>query len=118
MYLKGKDKVIADALNKVSPLKPEPAQKTTLMQSQFITSEVLATQSQLEKVRLTMQADPILSQLKYQVFQEWPDARRSLPESIHPFWNYKDELLVEDRLILKAHKLVIPASQKQEFLRD
>ena len=38
--------------------------------------------------------------------------------SIHPFWNYRGKLLVEGRLIFKTHKLMIPASQKQECLRD
>ena len=51
------------------------------------------------------------------MFQEWPNVR-SVPESIHPFWNYRDELAVEDGLIFKAHKLVIPSSQKHEFLKD
>ena len=47
-----------------------------------------------------------------------PNARRSIPESIYPFWNYWDELSVEDELIFKIHKLMIPTSQLQEFLKD
>ena len=35
-----------------------------------------------------------------------------------PFWNYRDELSVEDGLIFKAHMVMIPASQKHEFLKD
>ena len=34
------------------------------------------------------------------------------------FWHYQDELSVEDGLIFKTHKLVIPTSQQQEFLKD
>ena len=65
-----------------------------------------------------MKVNPILSQLKHQIFQGWQDARRGIPESIHPFWYYRDELSVEYRLIFKTHKLVFPASQMHEFLRD
>ena len=36
-------------------------------------------------------ADPVLSQLKNQIFQGWPDVRRSVLEIIYPFWNYGDE---------------------------
>ena len=64
-----------------------------------------------------MQADPVLSQLKYQIFQGLPDPRRSIPGSIHTFWNYRDELVVEDGLIFKAHKLMIPASQNTNSFR-
>ncbi len=37
---------------------------------------------------------------------------------IHPFWNYRDELSVEDGLIFKQHWLVIPQSEQPEFLKD
>ena len=66
---------------------------------------------------VAMQADPVLSQLKHHIFQGSPDAR-SIPESILQFWNYRYDLTVEDGLIFKAHKLVIPASQKHKFYKD
>ena len=119
-YLKGKGSVIRDALSHVIPLEPGVADKDDFdtIPVHYITSEVSATESQLERVRLTMEAAPLLSQLKHQIFQGWPDSRRSIPESIHPFWTYRDELVVEEGLIFKAHKLVIPASQKHTFLKD
>ena len=33
-------------------------------------------------------------------------------------WKYRDEQVGEEGLIFKAHKLVIPASQKHKFLKD
>ena len=42
----------------------------------------------------------------------------SIPESICLFWNYMDDIAVEDRLNIKANKLLIQASQKQECLKD
>ena len=119
-YLKGKDNIIADALNVINPLEPESADKDDFdaIPVHHIASEIPATESWLERIRVATQADPILSQLKHQISQEWPYVRRGIPDSIHPFWNYRDELLVEEGLIFKTHKLVIPTSQKQEFLRD
>ena len=81
-------------------------------------SEFPATELWLERIKMGMQADPVLRQLKHKIFHWWPDSRRSILESIHLFWNNRYELSVEDGFIFKAHKLVIPASQKQEFLRD
>ena len=81
-------------------------------------SEIPSSVSQLEIVRLATQADPILSQLKHQIFQGWPDTRRGISEIIIPFWNYQDDLSVENGLILKAHKLLILPSQQHEFLKD
>ena len=44
--------------------------------------------------------------------------KENIPERSHPFWNYRDELAVEDWLIFKANKLVIPESQKHKFIKD
>ena len=117
-YLKGKDNVIADALCCVSSWKPEAADKDDIIPVHHITSEVSAIESQLERVRVVTHADPVLSQLKHQIFQGWPYVQRHFLESIHLFWNYRDELVVKDGLIFKAHKLVIRESQIYEFLKD
>ena len=66
---------------------------------------------------MALQADLVLNQLKHQIFHGWPYAR-SIPKSIHPFWNYRDGLEVEDGFIFKVHRLMIPASKKHEFLKD
>ena len=101
-------------------MKPEEADKDEFdaIPEHHITSKVSVMASQLERVRVATQADPGLSQLKHQIFQGWPDVRRSVLESIHPFWNQRDELAVEDGLIVKAHKLVITASQTLDFPND
>ena len=97
--MKGKDNTIVDALSHVSPWEPEAVDKDDFeaIPVHHIISEVSATEAQLERVRVAMQ----VSKLNDLIFQGWPDARRSIPESIHPFWNYRDELIVEVTLISK-----------------
>ena len=34
------------------------------------------------------------------------------------YWNYREELAVEDGLVFKAHRLVIPSSLRAEYLKD
>ena len=34
------------------------------------------------------------------------------------YWNYREELTVEDGLIFKAHRLVIPTSLRAEYVKD
>ena len=70
-YLKGKDNVITDGLSCVNPLEPEAVDKDDFdaIPIHHITSKVSATEFQLERLRLAMQVDPVLSQLKHQIFQ-------------------------------------------------
>ena len=64
-YLMGKDDVIADSPSQVSPLEPESEDRDNFgtILVHHTTSEILATVSQLEAVRLETQADQVLSQL-------------------------------------------------------
>ena len=67
-----------------------------------------------------MQADVVLRQLKHPILQGWPDAKRSIPESIYLFWNYmyQYELSVDHGLIFKTCKFMIPTMQQPELLKD
>ena len=62
--MKGKDSVIADALSQ-----PEDKQNFFGIPVYDITPDIPATGSPLEAVRVTTQADPLLSKLKNQIFQ-------------------------------------------------
>ena len=110
-YLKGRDNIIADAVSCVSALKPDEAHKDdfdVIPVPHHVTSP--SNGIPVRDNEGVTQADPILSQQKHQIFQGWPNVKRTVAERIHPFLNYRDELAVEDGLIFKAHKLVIPAS--------
>ena len=37
----------------------------------------------------------------------WPEKRRDVPKEIQPYWPFRDELAVEDGLVLKGPRVVI-----------
>ena len=112
-----------DALSHVSPFGTRGSKtKMTLKQYQY-QSTTSCQKSQLwnpnyRKKGWQCKLTQYSVNLKQQIFQGWPDVRRSIPERTHPFWNFRDELVVEERLILDSHKTVIPVSQKHKFLKD
>ena len=46
----------------------------------------------------------------------WPDSQRHLAAPLRPYWSCRDELAVEDGLIMKGDRLVIPLSLPAEVL--
>ena len=44
--------------------------------------------------------------------------RQQLPERLQHYWNYCEELVVEDDLIFKKHRIAIPTSLRAEYLED
>ena len=119
-YIRGKDNSIADALSRVDPLSPEPqdVKQMDVIPVHQITNAIPATENRLDKTRIATTEDSTLNQLRNYIFHEWPLQKRQLPEPVQHYWNYREELAIGDGLIFKANRLVIPRSQRAEFLRD
>ena len=51
-----------------------------------------------------MQADNELALLKHTIMQGWPKSIKQGPPELQPFWTFREELTVEDGLILKGQE--------------
>jgi len=52
------------------------------------------------------------------IAQAWPERRKDCPECLHGYWNYRDELGIEDGIILKGSRIIIPQSLRAEVLEQ
>ena len=59
---------------------------------------------------------PMMQALKHQLIKGWPSIRSKYSSNLQGFWNYRDELSVLDRLVLKGSCIVIPESCRDEIL--
>ena len=64
-----------------------------------------------------MQADDELALLKHTIMQGWPKSIKEVPPVLQPFWTFREELTVEDGLILKGTRIVIPNKQWETILK-
>ena len=120
-YIRGKDNSITFALSRVYPLSPEPqdAKQMDAFPVHQSTNAIPATDNRLERTRIATTADPTLNQLRYYIFHGWPLQRCQLPQPVQRYRNYREALYaIEDGLIFKAHRLVIPTSPRAEYLKD
>ena len=39
-----------------------------------------------------------------------------MPQSLHDYWNFREELTIEDHLVLKGDRIVIPPTLRPEVL--
>ena len=42
--------------------------------------------------------------------------QRKIPKELHPYWNYRDEISIEDGILLKLHRILIPHTLCMEML--
>ena len=72
--------------------------------------------SRLEELKKHTAEDTTLQTLSTVIRLEWPSKQHSLPHAIRPYFPFRDELTIEDGVIVKGHKAVIPCSLKKEYI--
>ena len=58
-----------------------------------------------------MQEDDVLALLKQVITQGWPSNVREVPKELQPYWTFREELTIEDGLILKGTRIVIQSKK-------
>ena len=110
-YKQGKSIPVADALSRVCHDHNNSPQNNEV---DFIT--VKSQLVSLEEVRKAASLDPTLCLLKSTIYTGWPAYRKQCPEELWEYWNYRCDLVLENGLILKGDKLLIPESLRQRVL--
>ena len=82
-----------------------------------ITQQLSARSDSLHQLRMSMQADDELALLKHTIMQGWPKSIKQVSPLLQPFWTFREEFTVEDGLILKGTRIVIPTKQQEAILK-
>lgn len=51
------------------------------------------------------------------ILSGWPNTKALTPTLAKPFWNYRDELTVEDGIVFRGERVVIPTTMQRESLK-
>lgn len=110
-YIKGTTNIIADAFYPESAAwNPEEDQSLPLLELDVITSTQPISPAKLDEIRNQTSQDIVLSHLKDVIHQGWPEYLNECPPDLKEFWNFREDLHVENALILKGHCLLIPSN--------
>ena len=91
--------------------------KLKKLQVYQITQQLPASSDSLHQLRLATQADDELALLKHTIMQGWHKSIKQVSPELQPFWTFREELIVEDGLILKGTRIVIPNKQCKAILK-
>ena len=83
-----------------------------------IHSYLSASPTRIEQIRETTSKDYELCALKDIISSGWPQNRHECPKALQQYWNYRDELAVEDGILMKGVRLIIPKQLQQEVLNQ
>ena len=110
-YKPGKSIPIADALSRAPSSKSVKSELVSVNNLSFTPIK----ESRLKEIRDKTNGDETLQLLKNTIMHGWPDHKTLLPMSLTPYFVCRDELTVQDGIILRGERIVIPASLRREM---
>ncbi|KAL7870545.1 hypothetical protein SRHO_G00080420 [Serrasalmus rhombeus] len=117
-HVAGKKLATADVLSR-APLRESEQLKQEeeiKLYVNMVMSTLPATEKRLHEIRKCQEGDEILSQVKKYCNEGWPD-RSQIDRAYLPYIQVEEELTVEDGLLLKGCRLVIPKALQTDILQ-
>ena len=117
-HIPGRINVIADSLSRVTPLEFQDSNaEKDILAVNFLQYSSIEERERDEMLQETNK-DEELQSLKHYISTGWPAKRSQIPVSLHPYWNFRDELTVESGILMKNSKILIPETLKQKYLKQ
>ena len=119
-YRKGMEIPLADALSRVTPTPvEEDGIQLPIVAVNLITSNLPVSSTEIELIHEETSKDPTLTLLRHYIHMGWQNDHRMLPQELHTFWNYREDLSMENGLITtKGARLLIPFTLKKKVLEQ
>ncbi len=73
-------------------------------------------EDQLQELKQVARQDPVSQALSSTIRQGWPNSKSEVAEIVHPYFDVRDELTVQDDLVFKGPQLVIPHSLRRKMM--
>ena len=67
-------------------------------------------------MRHTSVNDCVLQQLQVTIHRGWPETRSEIPECLYPYFDVRDALTVQNKLVFKGQLLIVPAALRKELM--
>ena len=91
--------------------------KLTRLHVHQFTSQLQARSDSLNGLKITTQDDDKLAHLKNAITQGWPRTIRKVPSEIQACWTFREQLSIEDGIILKGSWIVVPYKKCKATLK-
>ncbi|GFO25993.1 retrovirus-related pol polyprotein from [Plakobranchus ocellatus] len=102
-YRPGSKLVISDCLSR-APIRCDENHEDTVCNLIYTSFK----DHRLQEIKAASLSDPVMNELKDTIIRGWPDHKDGVPSAVLPYFSYRDELTVQDGIILRGDRIVIP----------
>ena len=110
-YKPGKEMLLADAMSRLNPMK-SPGTVESVMKVNFVNF----SENRLTILRQATRDDPEMAALQRIIADGWPERQRDVAQPLRKYWSYRDELSIEDGIIIKGDRIVVPQACRRDIL--
>ena len=115
-YKVGKQMFVADTLSRAHLPTANTSEFVHSLEEIDHTISLSLSADQLQQVKHVSTDDPVLQQLRETIGSGWPQSKSDVPECLHAYYDFRDELVVQGELVFKGDLLVIPAAMRKEMI--
>ena len=84
------------------------------------TASLTLSDDRIQRFKYALADDPVLQVLRETIRHayayKWPESKSDVPKSVHTYYDFCDELIVQSQLVFKGDCLVVPATLSKEMM--
>ena len=116
-WIPGKDNAIADGLSRVSPVPVNLIEsEIELPIHQVNINKATMEEEDVCELQWETASDPELQAVAKVISNGWPTLHKQAHPILHDYWNYQDELSIDNGILTKNDKIIIPKTLQWKFL--
>ena len=115
-YKKGKDLHLADTLSRAYLPEVNACESTRELEEIDHRAWMPVREETWQQLKNAAADDPVQQTLRAVIKRGWPDSKADVPECVHPYYDIRDELTVQQELIFKGQQLVVPRVMRKELM--
>ena len=118
-YREGVEIPLADALSRVTPWPmEEDGIQLPIITVNLVTVNIPYSSNEVEIIHEETGKDPTIKILMHYISTGWPCEWRRLPQELHLYWNFREDLSVKDGLVTKSSRLLIPSTLRWKVMEQ
>ncbi len=116
-YKRGKEMYIADTLSRAYIQGDEESAGDETIHCINMADYLPISKERLNAIKEATALDDTLQELKAVILRGWPDDKSRLEGCITPYFNIRDELSVQDGILFRGNRCIIPRMLRTEMLQ-
>lgn len=119
VYKKGSEMFLADTLSRAYLTNSQPEDADSVLDDFEVnmTEHIPINDNRLEEIRAVTAKDQSMQLLSTTIQDGWPNKRENVAKEIQPYFNNRDEFTIQNGLLFKGNRIIIPPSLRREMVK-